>query len=177
MPKKYLCPANDNNYRPAIHQAYITHGLSQNPSSTGATTTAAASNSSGDEATATTTNSAAASSSSTVDRSVCKYDCDQMDMAWLMRVNTELDMAGRERIGRLDFERLIENFEWQSYESLKSAIDKLQSYSIEYDEDIVCDVCREPDSEENNEMVFCDGCNMCVHQACYGTGLHFQFSK
>lgn len=26
----------------------------------------------------------------------------------------------------------------------------------------------QPDSEEHNEMVFCDQCNICVHQACYG---------
>lgn len=26
----------------------------------------------------------------------------------------------------------------------------------------------QPDSEEGNEMVFCDRCNICVHQACYG---------
>lgn len=159
MPKKYLCPANDKNYRPQIHQAYITHGLSQNPTSSTAATTGTPGE---------IILSGSSSSTSIVDRSVCRYDCDQMDMAWLSRVNTELDVAGIERIGRLDLERLIENFEWQSYESLKTAIDKLQSYSIEYDEDIVCDVCREPDSEENNEMVFCDGCNMCVHQACYG---------
>lgn len=166
MPKKYLCPANDKNYRAAIHQAYITHGLSQNPTSTPASSDETGTNK---QATAMGTGS-----NSSVDRSVCKYDCDQMDMAWLRRVNAELDVAGVERIGRLDLERLIENFEWQSYESLKQAIDKLQSYSIEYDEDIVCDVCREPDSEENNEMVFCDGCNMCVHQACYG---NFAFYK
>lgn len=39
---------------------------------------------------------------------------------------------------------------------------------IEYDETVICDVCRSPDSEEANEMVFCDNCNICVHQACYG---------
>ena len=26
----------------------------------------------------------------------------------------------------------------------------------------------QPDSEELNEMVFCDSCDICVHQACYG---------
>lgn len=163
MPKKYLCPANDKNYRPTVHQAYITHGLSQNPPTT--------TNANASTPSTTNTNEITNSSTSCIDRSVCKYDCDQMDMAWLARVNAELDLAGIERIGRLDLERLIESFELQSYEALKAAIDKLQSYSIEYDEDIVCDVCREPDSEENNEMVFCDGCNMCVHQACYGEEL------
>lgn len=91
-----------------------------------------------------------------------------MDLLWLNRINLELELMGAERLTRSNLERLIENFELQSYENLKQSIDKLQSYSIEYDEDIVCDVCHSPDSEENNEMVFCDGCNMCVHQACYG---------
>ena len=101
-------------------------------------------------------------------RLICRYDCDEMDLAWLNRVNYEFQLAGIEQLTRVNLERLIENFEQQSYESLKAAIDKLQSYSIEYDEGVVCDVCRSPDSEDSNEMVFCDGCNMCVHQACYG---------
>lgn len=25
-----------------------------------------------------------------------------------------------------------------------------------------------PETEDGNEMVFCDRCNICVHQACYG---------
>lgn len=43
-----------------------------------------------------------------------------------------------------------------------------EGLGIEYDENVICDVCRSPDSEEGNEMVFCDSCNICVHQACYG---------
>lgn len=43
-----------------------------------------------------------------------------------------------------------------------------EGLGIEYDENVICDVCRSPDSEEANEMVFCDSCNICVHQACYG---------
>lgn len=43
-----------------------------------------------------------------------------------------------------------------------------EGLGIEFDENVICDVCRSPDSEEANEMVFCDSCNICVHQACYG---------
>lgn len=43
-----------------------------------------------------------------------------------------------------------------------------EGLGIEYDENVICDVCRSPESEEANEMVFCDNCNICVHQACYG---------
>ena len=43
-----------------------------------------------------------------------------------------------------------------------------EGLGIEYDENVICDVCRSPDSEDGNEMVFCDMCNICVHQACYG---------
>ena len=135
MPKKYLCPANDKNYKPSIHDAYITHGLINDNS---------------------------------LNSLICRYDCDEMDLSWLNRVNYEFELMGLEKLSRVEFERIVENFETQSFENLKHAIEKLESYSIEYDEGIVCDVCHSPDSEESNEMVFCDGCNMCVHQACYG---------
>ena len=29
-------------------------------------------------------------------------------------------------------------------------------------------ILLQPDSEDGNEMVFCDKCDICVHQACYG---------
>ncbi len=35
-------------------------------------------------------------------------------------------------------------------------------------EDIVCDICLLPDADDGNEMVFCERCNACVHQNCYG---------
>ena len=31
-----------------------------------------------------------------------------------------------------------------------------------------CDICMGDDDDEGDEMVLCDGCNVCTHQTCYG---------
>lgn len=36
------------------------------------------------------------------------------------------------------------------------------------EDDEVCAICSKPDSEPPNEIVFCDNCDMPVHQECYG---------
>ncbi len=96
------------------------------------------------------------------------YDYDEADAKWLEKVNRHLVRIGEETLSANSFEKLIELFETQSNDNLKQFLENLKNYNIEFDEAIVCDVCRSPDSECGNEMVFCDGCNICVHQACYG---------
>lgn len=54
------------------------------------------------------------------------------------------------------------------WEQIQVILKQEEGLGIEFDENVICDVCRSPDSEEANEMVFCDNCNICVHQACYG---------
>lgn len=54
------------------------------------------------------------------------------------------------------------------WDKIQTIIKSEEGLGIEYDENVICDVCRSPDSEDGNEMVFCDACNICVHQACYG---------
>ncbi|NXC96704.1 JADE1 protein, partial [Certhia brachydactyla] len=65
-------------------------------------------------------------------------------------------------------ERVMEEFEQRCCDNMNHAIETEEGLGIEYDEDVVCDVCQSPDGEDGNEMVFCDKCNICVHQACYG---------
>ncbi|XP_039985497.1 protein Jade-3 isoform X2 [Xiphias gladius] len=99
---------------------------------------------------------------------MCRYDLDDTDLYWLHALNRELDRMGEEPIDELTMERAMEALERQCHDNMNHAIETVEGLGIEYDEDVICDVCRSPDSEEGNDMVFCDKCNICVHQACYG---------
>ncbi|XP_050802279.1 protein Jade-1 isoform X3 [Gopherus flavomarginatus] len=100
--------------------------------------------------------------------SVCRYDLNDVDAAWLELANEELKEMGMPELDEYTMERVMEEFEQRCYDSMNHAIETEEGLGIEYDEDVVCDVCQSPDGEDGNEMVFCDKCNICVHQACYG---------
>lgn len=101
-------------------------------------------------------------------KAACSYDLDPLDEAWLTIVNGERTKAGLLAVTEEQFERVIEELEIVCYEKIQAVIKTEEGLGIEYDENVICDVCRSPDSEDANEMVFCDSCNICVHQACYG---------
>ncbi|XP_072923230.1 protein Jade-1 isoform X1 [Hemitrygon akajei] len=101
-------------------------------------------------------------------RSICRYDLDEVDVHWLELANAEFQEAGMLEVDELMMEKVIEELESQCQENMNLAIETEEGLGIEYDEDVVCDVCRSPEGEDGNEMVFCDKCNICVHQACYG---------
>lgn len=98
----------------------------------------------------------------------CSYDLDENDVAWLKLMNTERATCGLGPVHEDQLERVIERFEMGCWEKIQTILRNEEGLGIEYDENVICDVCRSPDSEEGNEMVFCDSCNICVHQACYG---------
>ncbi|CAG4942989.1 unnamed protein product [Colias eurytheme] len=98
----------------------------------------------------------------------CSYDLDAMDTAWLKLLNAERARAGAAAITEDQLEKVIEELEVRTWEKIQSIIKSEEGLGLEYDENVICDVCRSPDSEDGNEMVFCDECNICVHQACYG---------
>ncbi|XP_023960222.1 protein Jade-3 isoform X4 [Chrysemys picta bellii] len=100
--------------------------------------------------------------------SVCRYDLDDMDIFWLQELNEELTEMGCGPLDENTMEKTVEVLERQCHENMNHAIETEEGLGIEYDENVICDVCRSPDSEDGNDMVFCDKCNVCVHQACYG---------
>uniref|UniRef100_A0A8C3NN85 Protein Jade-1 n=1 Tax=Cyanoderma ruficeps TaxID=181631 RepID=A0A8C3NN85_9PASS len=100
--------------------------------------------------------------------SMCRYDLNDVDVAWLQLANEEFKEMGMLELDEYTMERVMEEFEQRCYDNMNHAIETEEGLGIEYDEDVVCDVCQSPDGEDGNEMVFCDKCNICVHQACYG---------
>uniref|UniRef100_A0A8D3A0J4 Protein Jade-1 n=1 Tax=Scophthalmus maximus TaxID=52904 RepID=A0A8D3A0J4_SCOMX len=99
---------------------------------------------------------------------MCRYDLSEDDVAWLQIINEEFAEMAVPPLDEITMERAMEEFERRCHENMTHATETEEGLGIEYDEDVVCDVCRSPDGEDNNEMVFCDKCNICVHQACYG---------
>uniref|UniRef100_A0A7N4NI42 Protein Jade-1 n=1 Tax=Sarcophilus harrisii TaxID=9305 RepID=A0A7N4NI42_SARHA len=101
--------------------------------------------------------------------SVCRYDLNDMDTAWLELTNEEFKEMGMPELDEYTMERVLEEFEQRCYDNMNHAIETEEGLGIEYDEDVVCDVCQSPDGEDGNEMVFCDKCNICVHQVSIGS--------
>ncbi|KAK0130704.1 Protein Jade-1 [Merluccius polli] len=104
----------------------------------------------------------------TLAEAACRYDLNEDDQAWLLAVNQELQDMGMPLLDEITMETVMEEFERHCHDNMSHAMRTEEGLGIEYDDDVVCEVCHSPDGEDNNEMVFCDKCNICVHQACYG---------
>lgn len=59
------------------------------------------------------------------------------------------------------FEFLVDRFEKET--QMEEGQDKLT-----IDEDAVCCICMDGDGQDSNVILFCDMCNLAVHQECYG---------
>lgn len=60
----------------------------------------------------------------------------------------------------------LQNIHQQLLEPLNSPASR--DDDIINEEDAACDICRGEDSEDGDDLLFCDGCNLCVHLSCYG---------
>lgn len=104
------------------------------------------------------------------------YDLDDDDVHFLETLNQPADQTERESahpavrsveqrsMTEEEFENAIIILEYYTAEKIRLHL-KQQSCD---DDDIVCDICLLPDADDGNEMVFCERCNACVHQNCYG---------
>ncbi|CAL8069851.1 unnamed protein product [Calicophoron daubneyi] len=96
------------------------------------------------------------------------YQMDDLDYCWISTVNEERECLGQDLIKDWMLEEVIESLEYLTYVRMHGMLKKLEAQALEFDENARCDVCLSYEGEDGNELVFCDGCLLCVHQACYG---------
>ncbi|KFZ56350.1 Bromodomain and PHD finger-containing protein 3, partial [Antrostomus carolinensis] len=93
-----------------------------------------------------------------------EYDMDEEDLAWLEMVNEKRKDDGYGTVSADTFELLVDRLEKESY--LESRNNGAQQSLI--DEDAFCCVCMDDECHNSNVILFCDICNLAVHQECYG---------
>ncbi|XP_008567182.1 PREDICTED: bromodomain-containing protein 1 isoform X3 [Galeopterus variegatus] len=93
-----------------------------------------------------------------------EYDMDEEDYAWLEIINEKRKGDCISAVSQNMFEFLMDRFEKESYcENQKQG----EQQSL-IDEDAVCCICMDGECQNSNVILFCDMCNLAVHQECYG---------
>jgi len=87
-----------------------------------------------------------------------EYDLDEEDYAWLELLNHRRRSQGVSQVSSNLFEFLMDRLEKES----------LGEQCPLVDEDAVCCICMDGDGADSNVILFCDACDIAVHQECYG---------
>ncbi|XP_064607465.1 peregrin-like isoform X2 [Liolophura sinensis] len=94
-----------------------------------------------------------------------EYDMDEEDHAWLGLLNEQRKSSSLHSISQEVFEIVMDRFEKEAFfQSQTSGKDPNPSI----DEDAVCSICMDGECQNSNVILFCDMCNLAVHQECYG---------
>ncbi|XP_028681097.2 peregrin isoform X1 [Erpetoichthys calabaricus] len=93
-----------------------------------------------------------------------EYDMDEEDYIWLDIMNEKRQTEGVMPVPQEIFEYLMDRLEKESYFESHNKADP----SALIDEDAVCCICNDGECQNSNVILFCDMCNLAVHQECYG---------
>ncbi|KAJ2259753.1 hypothetical protein GGI01_003443 [Coemansia sp. RSA 376] len=101
-----------------------------------------------------------------------EYDLEEVDREWLRRFNHERTVTGigGPELSANVLEELIDSTEKTWFDLVKEvqkAISAIQQDQLPPEESS-CAICGEEECDNTNAIVFCDGCNLAVHQDCYG---------
>lgn len=115
-----------------------------------------------------------------------EYDMDEQDDMWLEQLNAQRKTHELEPVTREIFEITITKIEkeWHALEKKipkpnpkppqthrprsSSAVAVNGENQAGEEQDTKCAICDDGDCENTNAIVFCDGCDLAVHQECYG---------
>lgn len=111
------------------------------------------------------------------------YEIDSEDEEWLEAHGTKFAQSdsglhladdGSVSVAAAEGDVAIASFEWMIQWFEKEAFVQQQKndiiasrHTVQYD-DTPCSVCRLKESTDLNQIVICDGCEISVHQQCYG---------
>ncbi|KAG7456507.1 bromodomain and PHD finger-containing protein 3-like isoform X1 [Solea senegalensis] len=95
---------------------------------------------------------------------IAEYDMDEEDAAWLEMLNAGRTSEGYSTVSPDTFELLVDRLEEEAYQEARS---RAPSHST-VDDDAFCCVCLDDECLNSNVILFCDSCNLAVHQECYG---------
>ncbi|KAK9345687.1 PHD-zinc-finger like domain-containing protein [Lipomyces starkeyi] len=105
------------------------------------------------------------------DPNTVEYDMDEQDDQFLIILNEERRKKySATPISRLLFEVVMTMLEKEWF-ALQLRIPNTKSAVIDAlneNDDSKCAICDDGECENSNAIVFCDGCNVAVHQDCYG---------
>ncbi|KAF9435962.1 nuA3 HAT complex component nto1 [Entomortierella beljakovae] len=94
-----------------------------------------------------------------------EYDMDEQDEFWLKEVNAERRKQDLGEVSASMFEKIIDRLEKEWFDLTKNVPKTTGDLPPE---DSACNICDDGECENSNAIVFCDGCNLAVHQDCYG---------
>ena len=98
-----------------------------------------------------------------------EYDMDEEDYQWLSLVNEDRKSLGYTSVPQEVFEILMDRLEKECFfesHTTGPGIESNNMYNI--DENAVCCICNDGECHNTNAILFCDMCNLAVHQECYG---------
>lgn len=94
-----------------------------------------------------------------------EYDMDEQDQEWLDALNVDRKKDHSDAIKYEFFEVVMDRLEKEYFDLTKNL--PKSDYALP-SEDSTCAICDDSEGENSNAIVFCDGCNLAVHQDCYG---------
>ncbi|KAG0290106.1 nuA3 HAT complex component nto1 [Linnemannia gamsii] len=94
-----------------------------------------------------------------------EYDMDEQDEIWLREVNTQRRKQDLSEVTSTTFEKIFDRLEKEWFDLTKNIPKPTENLPPE---DSACNICDDGECENSNAIVFCDGCNLAVHQDCYG---------
>ncbi|PVU94735.1 hypothetical protein BB561_002305 [Smittium simulii] len=98
-----------------------------------------------------------------------EYDLDELDYNWLKLVSKNISSTDVTLTEDL-MESVLDFLEKEWFDLTRDIQNQMSQKNLANlaAEDAACSICGEEECDNSNAIVFCDGCNLAVHQDCYG---------